>query len=1182
MVCYTLMHLFKLIRFRPHDAMAELQIACLGEFQVTLAGTALTLFQTDKTRALLPYLALEARTHQRAELAQLLWPGYSDASARNSLRQALHQLRQTLADPAGVPWLLITRQTVQINPDAPIHVDVLTFRQLLATCASHVHVDPATCAPCLARLRQAVDLYHGDFLADFTVADSAPFEEWRRITQEQLHLQMLDALTQLGAAAEAAGDDTQALHAAHQLLTLEPWLEAAHRQVMRLLAQRGQRAAALAQYQRCRQVLAEALGGEPDPETTALAAAIHSGGFDQGRPQGAPWQGDEAPARLEHTRSMSQSPAHNLPIATTPFVGRTRSLAEIINLLQTTRLLTLIGPGGMGKTRLAVAVGQRLFNGQWPILNATPGVDRVDDPKSKIQTLKFPDGVWFVPLAAISTPAALVPAMASALGLTVQDGDPRSALLQSLRPQQLLLILDNFEHLLVEETAVDLVVDLLDMAPKVQILVTSRQRLNLRSEQIYLVPALSFAPHATLAEAAELAAVRLFVQAVQRAQPGFQLTSTTLPAVLRICQVVQAMPLGLELAAAQADALPLAELAGAIAQSTELLTVAWRDLPERQRSMRSVFAWSWRLLTTAEQRALRQISIFQGGFDHLAAQAVAGAPLPILTRLLHKSLLQRQETTTDTVRYVMHELLRQFAAEQLHHLPAEAASVAARHSLYYLDFVAARENRLARPEARQAADEIELEINNVRQAWRWAATNQATDGAKAMEALGHAAYSLWNFYGQRASRAEAEQMFRFALQQAAPILAEAADGPAIDQHRQALSKLLALHAQALVVQGKHSEAVTIARQAIALGQRYAEMKSEVMGSLALGMALLYLDQFAEARLLFEQTEQLARRYRSQFATSEEVVDAEIMAREYLVGMILEAGDYPGSRAYIRQNLHLSQSLGKRLGEQRCYYILARLAYLYGDYRAARQEYEQALALAQTLGDRMSEAYALIGLGGVLRLQGAYLPALAVLVQGLALARTLDDLYGQVWALVELTRLHCQLGHTTDADNWVTQLLQLMATRELLLESRDACLDVFALQAQAAGQAEQALAYAEQAWQHLTRDIGYGVALCFVTLGRARAGVQRWPAAAAAYQTALACYHKLNNRTLAVEAQAGLAQVALQQGDLAGAQAQVEALLATLAGEPRAGFNSPFPAYLTGYQVLAATGDPRCTPVAARL
>jgi len=262
--------------------MADLRLTCLGDFQAVVAGAPLVAFPTDKVRALLVYLAVEPREHQRSELAQFFWPGYSDTSARNSLRQALYQLRQLQPDPsADAPWFLLTRQTVQFNPAAAVSVDVTTFANLLAECATHPHPQRNACQPCQARLQQAVNLYQGDFLASFTVADSDPFEEWRRIIQEQLHIQMFDALTRLADAAETAGESAAALQVTQRQLLLEPWREATHRRIMHLLAQRGQRAAALAQYQRCRQVLAEAWGVEPDAETSALYEEIQRGDFDR-------------------------------------------------------------------------------------------------------------------------------------------------------------------------------------------------------------------------------------------------------------------------------------------------------------------------------------------------------------------------------------------------------------------------------------------------------------------------------------------------------------------------------------------------------------------------------------------------------------------------------------------------------------------------------------------------------------------------------------------------------------------------------------------------------------------------------------------------------------------------------------------------------------------------------------
>ncbi|MCB0063951.1 MAG: AAA family ATPase, partial [Caldilineaceae bacterium] len=604
--------------------MARLLLTCFDRFHVALDGKSLTAFQTDKVRALLVYLAVEPQAHSRSALAQFLWPGYSEESANSSLRQTLYRLRQLLQDAkAEPPWLLITRQTVQLNPAAPLQGDVITFLRLLADCVAHGHADLTNCPPCLARLEEAIDLYQGDFLADFTIADSDPFEEWRRITQEQLHLQMVDALTELGNAAELRGNDEVALQAAQRHLGLEPWLETVHRRVMRIFARRGQRAAALAQYQRCCQILADEFGIEPEQETVALYEEIQRGSTRGRREQKPQLVGAQQVERPVLAGAIPQRA--NLPLAATPFIGRDQALVDLVAQLQRpeVRLLTIVGIGGMGKTRLAIELGRTV-------------------------QARFADGICFVELAAVRTPTALASAIATALGIPLQGVEPHKLLLQALREQQMLLILDNFEQLLSQEatpgpTAVDLLLDLLMTAPALQILVTSRERLRLRQEQIYTVQALEFVPDAKLADVTQIAAVRLFVQAAQRIQAHFQVTAENLPPLLRICQLVQGMPLGLELAAAHVDQLPLVEIADAIAQSAAFLAVDWRDLPERQRSMGAVFQWSWRLLDEQERQVFRQLAVFQGSFTRTAAETIAGATLPVLTRLLHKSLLQVNE-----------------------------------------------------------------------------------------------------------------------------------------------------------------------------------------------------------------------------------------------------------------------------------------------------------------------------------------------------------------------------------------------------------------------------------------------------------------------------------------------------------------------------------------------------------
>lgn len=1132
--------------------MAELLIVCLGDFQVTLSGTELTVFQTDKTRALLAYLTLEGQVHQRSELAEFLWPGYSEESARNSLRQSLFRLRQILNDAeAEPPWLLLTRQTVQINPAAPISVDVKIFTRLLEECEAHNHAELTLCTSCLARLRQAVDLYHGDFLAGFTVADGDAFEEWRRISQELLHIQMLDALTILANAAERAGDDVGALHYARRQIAIEPWQEAAHRQVMRVLAKRGQRTAALAQYNRVRQVLAEELGVEPDSETARLYEQINSNAFDKLAHEKITLHNgkEDSPAqRVTASPPPFELSTLSLPVFATPLIGRTQALAEIDTLLQQpgVRLLTLVGPGGMGKTRLAVEAARA----------------RLDD---------VADGIFFVPLAPISAPAALVGAIASALGIALQGANPRNVLLQTLRQKQMLLILDSFEHLLVEGTeAIDLVVALLDASPGIQIIVTSRQRLKLRSEQLYTVPALTFSATATLAEATSSAAVRLFVQSVQRVQAGFQLTATNLAAVLRICQLVQGMPLGLELAATNAGGLSLTAIADAMEQSVDILTVDWRDVPERQRSMRAVFAWSWRLLSREEQRILCQCAVFRGGFTFDAGEAVTGASLHLLTRLTDKSLLQWQTTATGDGRYAMHELLRQFAAEELN-ASGERALVEQRHARYYLEFLEARALRLGRREPKEASVEIASELDNVRLAWQWAATQGQ------VAELEQATYGWWQYSLLQGQEAEARQSFALAIDGVRQRVASTEkDEGAKMLGRRLLAKLLAIHADLLFAQGRDEEMAAQAREAIALGAASGGVEGEVFGTYVLGRALQEFEQYQAAGDLWRYAVQLYQRYQPDHPQSEVLHDAFWLSHNWLRGDGLRFGDYARSRAHLVQSLLHAQRLGKRRAELQALSGLAHTDYLLFDFEAAEPSYRAVLDLACVVGFRRIEMEALQGLGDVMRVRGEYTTARTLLEEAETRAEELTLAYDEALILSALVRFYCQVGDQEAAAQRLDQLTQLLARVKLAKECQLYGHLAAAFNALNGGAMQEAQYYAELANQVNEQggDILFRLVDSAMILGHARAAVEQWQDATVAFQQALNAFQQLDKQSLAVEAQAGLAQIALAQGDLQDAQAQVEAILPVLAEHPRPGYNNPFFIYLICYRVLAANADPR--------
>ena len=307
-----------------------------------------------------------------------------------------------------------------------------------------------------------------------------------------------------------------------------------------------------------------------------------------------------------------------------------------------------------------------------------------------------------------------------------------------------------------------------------------------------------------LAMAEAAASVQLFVQRARRVQPGFTLTAKNLPALVRICQLVEGMPLGLELAAAWVEILTMAEIAQEIEQSLDFLQVDWPQMPARQRSMCGVFEWSWHLLSDAERQLLRQLAIFRGGFTRTAAEQVAGASLRLLTSLLQKSLIRRNGGSGEggSGRFELHELLRQFAAEQLALLPAEQSATAARHSTFYLAFAATRERRLARNEPKEAANEIQSELDNVRQAWLWAVQHDA------WPALADAAYALRLFYTFTSLEPEGEQYFELAI-------ARLRDLSAVGL-QELRSKLLGFQAILQIAQPKHREVQRTVEAALAI------------------------------------------------------------------------------------------------------------------------------------------------------------------------------------------------------------------------------------------------------------------------------------------------------------------------------------------------------------------------------
>ncbi len=430
-------------------------------------------------------------------------------------------------------------------------------------------------------------------------------------------------------------------------------------------------------------------------------------------------------------------PRHNLPAATTPFVGRETELANLNELTRdpTTRLTTILGSGGMGKTRLAVEVGLHHLT----------------------QSQRFANGVFFVHLGLLRAVEYIVPTIADALNFVMdtarQIRPPEQQLLDYLRSKQLLLILDNFEHLL---GSAELVSNILQAAPEVHILVTSRERLHIRSEQIYSIHGFDIPTVVTSKDVAQHAAVQLFVDRARRVHPGFVLGSENLLSIVEICRLVGGVPLALELAAGWVDMMPISEIVTELQQSLDLLETKDRDVPERQRSMRAVFDYSWQLLSQTEQMVLAKLAVFRGGFDRHAAAQVTEASMHTLSSLASKSLL---EIDAVGYRYSIHAIIHQFSAQALALMPQIENNMHNRHSAYYAERLQQRELDLKSANQMAALTEIETEHENMRSGWKWAIQQGLVGNLdKAME-------SLCLFYEWRGRYQEGAEVCRAAVSQ---------------------------------------------------------------------------------------------------------------------------------------------------------------------------------------------------------------------------------------------------------------------------------------------------------------------------------------------------------------------------------------------------------------------------------
>lgn len=679
-----------------------LELNLLGRPQFHLGGEPVTGFTSVKPQALFSYLAVTGEPHNRSALAGLLWGSMIETNARMNLSQALTTLRRFFVD-----HLTIERQSVAFKRDSYYRLDVETINAKLTGIPSHI--DPIS-------LREAVQLYRGDFMEGFDVRNAPEFELWQLSVRRQLREQILAVLHYLADYHLESGQTgwDMAIDYTRRLLSIEPCQEKAHRMMMRLMALTGRRTSAMLQYEQCQQILRDELGIEPGPTTIALYDQIRSRNFPPPEKYiSQPFIKEE----IFNDRVLSLDSGivperypTNLTAKMTKIIGRESELEALGKLLidQGKRLVTLVGPGGIGKTRLALEFAAR------QLVKPIPEI-----PDRVAQTNRFPDGVYFVPLESLDSHELIWAAISLALRFKPDQGEGQ--LLNYLRTKKLLIVIDNLEHLL---DGIETLSHLLESAPDVYILATSREPLGLIEEQVFPLDGLEFPDPVLETDPIDYAAGKLFIQTARRQRPDFSLKVSETDTLAAICQQVEGMPLALELAASWTDSLSLSDIIAEIRTNLDFLKAKFRNVPSRHRNLRAVFDGSWDRLSQEEKSLFANLSIFRGGFTRESASRVTGATAQDIGTLVRKSLLRFNKSQG---RYSTHELLRQYGEEKLKESGEPQLLLRDLHSQYYCKWIADRitPGRLKAEGQWTVLEAVSAELENIKSAWNFALGNKS-------------------------------------------------------------------------------------------------------------------------------------------------------------------------------------------------------------------------------------------------------------------------------------------------------------------------------------------------------------------------------------------------------------------------------------------------------------------------
>jgi predicted ATPase/DNA-binding SARP family transcriptional activator len=925
--------------------MQKLVVRFFGSPNIEVNGQPVA-FGRRKAIALLAYLMVEKREHRRESLANLFWPDAEPSKAFAYLRTTLWALNKALDNS----WLEISDESVCFKYDEWVESDVEIFQSCIEKAYGLSGINK------INALIEAVDLYNGLFLSGFTISGSSNFDDWQYYQSNHFEQRVISILQDLTNLLIESGDYKNALVYAERNLMYDRVNEAVYRDLMRLYYWMGQRTAALRMYEKCVSVLEQEFGVKPEEATISLNNQIQKNIL-------------EIPAKEDGTTQQPrdfQRSRNNLPHQTTAFIGRKKELEEIINLLKKTecRLVTLLGWGGIGKTRLAIEAGFRLLK-------------------------NYQDGAFFVPFAPVLSTDQIVQAISDAVDFSGMDKfDQRAQLLNFLSDKYMLLIFDNFENLI---EGSEIISEILSCAKHIRIIVTSRERLQLSGEWIFEVPGLSYPEKVNGNGLINFEAVRFFIESARRVKPDFDYYLADKSAIAQICQLVEGMPLGLEIAAGWVQILTCREIADEIDHSLDFLTSNQRDIPQRHLSIRAVMESSYLRLQGDEQQVLQKLSVFNGGFTREAASSVGQSSLHSLLRLMDKSLIKRNFDG----RFEMHELLRQFAFEKLTQDREMLHATQNAHAEYFSQFLKQHREQVYSHNQIRTLNRIEEELDNIRAAWGWIGFSRQIERIEC-----YALYML-DYFLLRNKPRESADFYALALKNI--------DTPEFQpKSPEVVAFIKSIHTIFTMGFADIQDALKVFNKNIPFIQQ--NLRSDYRRFyIFLGAHLIRpVDENQEAAYWLELGLDFCEKCDDAWGSG--------YAFWNLGNMYHNQAKYIDARKYFEKALEVSQSIGDRWVQAGALSALGETAYTLGDYQDAERKYRQVLDIWEMVGDPFNIAISMGRLGHMLYTLGKYEEAKTFSRKSLDLYRDLGLEGFYAWQIYDLGVIALKENDLETAEN----------------------------------------------------------------------------------------------------------------------------------------------------------------------